>query len=54
MPVDYREIAFEAAIEHWLIEEGGYRTADPANFDRVRALDPTLLLPFVRETQPKE
>lgn len=54
MPIDYRERAFEAAIEHWLIEEGGYRKADPANFDRTRALDPTLLLPFIRETQPKE
>ena len=54
MPVDHRERAFEAAIEHWLIEHGGYRKADPANFDRARALDPTLLLPFVRESQPKE
>src|SRR5512144_1118002 len=54
MPIDHRERAFEAAIEYSLLNDGGYSTADPANFDRARALDPTLLLPVIRETQPKD
>lgn len=53
MPTDHREIAFEAAIEAHLLEHG-YTKADPANFDPVLGLDPTILLPFIQETQPKE
>jgi type I restriction enzyme R subunit len=49
--IDYREIKFEEAIEHHLIHHG-YTKADSKNFDRSLALDPTVLLPFVRETQP--
>ena len=52
MPVDHREIAFEAAIEDSLLTSGGYAKADPANFDRQRAVDPTVLVPFIQETQP--
>jgi len=54
MPVDHREIAFETAIEQSLLSQGVYAQADPANFDRERCLDPTILIPFLRETQPKE
>ncbi len=54
MPVDHRERAFEAAIEHSLLTHGGYIKADPANFDRARALDPTLLFPFIRAAQAKD
>lgn len=54
MPVDHREKAFEAAIEDSLLTDGGYTRADPANFDRERCLDPTILIPFIQETQPKE
>jgi type I restriction enzyme, R subunit len=36
MPIDHRERAFEAAIEHSLLNEGGYAKADPAHFDRAR------------------
>ncbi len=53
MPVDHKERAFEAAIEHSLLTVGGYAEADPANFDRERAIDPTLFLAFVQETQPE-
>jgi type I restriction enzyme R subunit len=53
MPVDHRERAFEAAIEDCLLTRGGYATADPANFDRQRAIDPTVLIPFLKETQPE-
>ncbi|HHK41893.1 MAG TPA: type I restriction endonuclease subunit R, partial [Planctomycetaceae bacterium] len=54
MPVDHSEKAFEAAIEAQLLERGGYTKADPAHFDRERALDPTVLLPFLNETQPEK
>ncbi len=54
MTINYREIAFEKAIEHLLISTGGFRKADPKNFDCDRAIDPTILIDFVKETQPKE
>ncbi|MCK4343181.1 MAG: hypothetical protein KAY37_15815 [Phycisphaerae bacterium] len=53
MAVDYRETAFEAAIEHHLLNVAGYTKADPANFDRERAIDATVFIPFVKETQPE-
>ena len=53
MPIDHREIAFEDAIENHLLNEAGYTKADPKNFDRERALDPTVLIPFIKETQPE-
>src|ERR1017187_1940042 len=49
--IDYREIKFEEAIEHHLTHHG-YSKAYSKNFDRALALDPTILLPFIRETQP--
>jgi len=52
MPVDHRERAFEAAIEHHLLTAGGYTKADPGNFDQERAIDPTVFLAFVKATQP--
>jgi len=54
MPVDHREIAFEKAIEWDLLEHGGYQKGDPGTFDPVRCLDPAVLIPFIKETQPKE
>ena len=53
MPVDHRERAFEAAIEHHLLTAGGYTKADPGNFDQERAIDPTVFLAFVKATQPE-
>ena len=53
MPVDHREKKFEEAIENYLLTQGGYAKADPRNVDRERALDPTLLIPFIQETQPE-
>jgi len=41
-------------IEGHLIEEGGYIKGNPETFDRQRCLDPTVLIPFIQETQPKE
>jgi type I restriction enzyme R subunit len=48
--IDTREIKFEEAIEHHLTHHG-YSKADSKNFDRALALDSTVLLPFIRETQ---
>ncbi|CAN5405354.1 DEAD/DEAH box helicase family protein [soil metagenome] len=54
MPINYKEIAFEQAIEAYLLTtEGGYLKAESKNFDKEAALDPTILLPFIRETQSK-
>ncbi len=52
MPVSHKEVAFEQAIEDALLARG-YHKGDPATFDRVRCLDPGVLLAFVKETQPK-
>jgi len=52
MPVDHRERAFEAAIEDHLLTQAGYTKAVPANFDQERALDATILIPFIQATQP--
>jgi len=53
MPVDHRERAFEAAIEDNLLTASGYTKADPDNFDRERAIDPTVFLAFMQATQPE-
>ncbi|MGA9752317.1 MAG: DEAD/DEAH box helicase family protein [Acidobacteriota bacterium] len=48
-----QEQAFESSIESHLLENG-YRSIDPASFDRGKALFPESALAFIRETQPKE
>ena len=54
MPGQHTERAFESAIENHLLTKGGYVRGDREAFDPGRALDPAVLLSFVRETQPKE
>ena len=54
MPTDHTEKAFETAIEYHLLQKGGYLNGNPGTFDRVRAFDPTVLIPFIQETQPNE
>jgi type I restriction enzyme, R subunit len=54
MPGTHTEAAFESAIEEHLLTKGGYIKGDPDTFDRSRALDPTILFSFIKETQPKE
>lgn len=54
MPKITKEIAFETAIENHLLTIAGYVKGDPATFDRERCLNPTVLLSFIQETQPKE
>lgn len=52
MTADHREKAFESAIEHALLDVG-YIKASPENFDRARAIDPSVFIEFVKETQPE-
>jgi type I restriction enzyme R subunit len=48
-----REITFEDAIEKYLIEHGGYRKGNPAEFDRNVAFNKKTGLAFLQESQPK-
>jgi len=52
MTLDHTEKAFESAIEDCLLARGGYIKGDKDNFDRVRCLDATILIPFIKQTQP--
>jgi len=46
------ELAFEAAIEAWLVDHAGYEKADNQQFDAALALDTDTLLAFIKQTQP--
>jgi type I restriction enzyme, R subunit len=48
----HTELAFESAIEHSLLTQGGYHKRPPAAFDRVTALFPADVIDFIRESQP--
>lgn len=54
MPVDYRERAFETAIEHHLTTAGGYTKGDRDGFDLHRAIFPAEVLAFIQATQRDE
>lgn len=54
MPTQHTEKAFEEAIEEHLLKKAGYIKGDRENFDAERGLDPSILLPFIQETQSKE
>lgn len=49
----HSEKAFEEAIEYELITNGGYIKGNPKDFDRKLALDPKLLLQFLKTSQPE-
>ncbi len=53
MPVDHKEKGFEQAIEHDLLTHG-YEKGDPLQFNPRLALDPVVLVRFLKDTQPKE
>lgn len=50
MPVDDREKQFESQIEAHLLDNG-YSKAERKNCDRERAIDPTVFVPFIQNTQ---
>jgi type I restriction enzyme, R subunit len=54
MPGQHTETAFETAIEHVLVNSGGFAKGDPDIFDRERAIEPEVFISFVQATQPKE
>ena len=53
MPGQHKELAFESAIESHLLTKAGYTKGNKDSFDSERGLDPTVLLAFIQETQPK-
>ena len=53
MVINYKEIAFEAAIEHYLTTSAGYIKGDPESFNLERCIDPKILLSFIQETQAR-
>ena len=48
----HTERTFESAIEDSLVSVGGYTKGDPVAFDPQRALWPTTLISFLRDSQP--
>ncbi|MBE2200020.1 MAG: type I restriction endonuclease subunit R [Anaerolinea sp.] len=47
------EAALEAAIEHALLTNGGYKTIDPVEYKQELALFPTTILTFIQTSQPQ-
>ncbi|MDP8240987.1 MAG: type I restriction endonuclease [Candidatus Hatepunaea meridiana] len=54
MQGQYKEVAFEAAIEHYLTVAGGYEKDDGEAFERERCLFPQNVISFIKITQPVE
>ncbi len=53
MSIERTEKRFEADIEDYLLNEGGYRTANKDNYDAGKAINLTELIGFIKDTQPK-
>ncbi len=51
--METKEKNFEADIEAYLLEEGGYVKGNQATYDKVRAIDMPVLISFIEKTQPK-
>lgn len=54
MSNNVKEIAFEKAIEWYLLNKGGYVKGNRDQFDPVRGIDSRVLIDFIKETQSKE
>lgn len=52
--MDYKEKRFEEDIEAFLLNEGGYEKGIMDTYDTEKALDMSLLIRFIKDTQPKE
>ena len=50
---DLKERKFEADIERWLLENGGYTKGNQKTYDKERAIDLATLIAFLDTTQPK-
>ena len=51
---DLNEKKFEADIEQYFLEKGGYIKGDQSTYSREKAIDMTTLIKFIEKTQPKE
>ncbi len=51
--METKEKNFEADIEAYLLEEGGYVKGNQDTYDKVRAIDMPVLISFIEATQPK-
>ena len=51
--METKEKNFEADIEAYLLEEGGYVKGNQDTYDKVRAIDMPVLISFIEKTQPK-
>ena len=51
--METKEKNFEADIEHYLLNYGGYIKGDQSTYDKKRAIDMPVLLQFIQDTQPK-
>ena len=51
--METKEKNFEADIEHYLLNYGGYVKGDQSTYDKKRAIDMPVLLQFIQNTQPK-
>ena len=54
MAIETKEITFEKEIEYSLIDYGGYIKGNTEDYNREFAIDTTLLLRFLQESQPTE
>ncbi|OGL47098.1 MAG: hypothetical protein A2161_07970 [Candidatus Schekmanbacteria bacterium RBG_13_48_7] len=54
MSDQHKEIAFESAIEKYMLDRGGFISVDKDNFDPERCIDPKTLHSFIQETQSTE
>ena len=51
---DLKEKNFEAAIEQWLVADGGYVKGNQDTYDKERAIDLPTLIRFIDQTQHKK
>jgi len=51
--METKEKNFEADIEAYLLNEGGYRKGNMQTYDKVKAIDMPVLVEFISKTQPK-
>jgi type I restriction enzyme R subunit len=54
MPINYKEIAFEDAIEQYLLQFGGYKKRNAMDYNKELAIDTEVLFGFIKDSQPKQ
>ncbi|MCW3989817.1 MAG: type I restriction endonuclease [Candidatus Bathyarchaeota archaeon] len=54
MPTDHKEVAFESAIEDYLVNKASYSICNKKEFDQTRGIFPNLVLSFIQSTQNDE